>query len=381
MDVKSAFLYDTIEEEVYVCQPPGFVDLKFPKKVYKVKKALYGLHQAPRAWYETLSTYLLDNRFHKGQIDKTLFIKRLKGDILLVQVYVDDINFGLTKKSLCDDFEQIMHNSIRTASTLMETNKASLTSMKMVGCDVFIQDSPLRLEAFSDSEYACASLDRKSTTGGCQFLGSSKRGWDTKIPQSGGLLIKVGDEAVYKELGDRMERAATTDSSLEVEQDSENPTIYVSFIKQFWKTTTARTSTNREVELTPTIDAQVKTITKASLRRYLKLEDNSANSEIFEQLALMGYVTDSDKLTFRKGHFSPQWKFLIHTIFHCLCPKKTAWEQFKSGKPIQVFDVPKIYPNLVKQAKAMAEQEQERINFEAALELQKQLDETGRGCC
>ncbi|GJU94128.1 zinc finger, CCHC-type containing protein [Tanacetum coccineum] len=106
----SAFLYGTIEDDVYVCQPPGFVDLEFPEKVYKVEKALYGLHQAPRAWYETLSTYLLDNGFHMGQIDKTLFIKRLKGDILLVQVYVDDIIFGSTKKSLCDEFEQIMHN-------------------------------------------------------------------------------------------------------------------------------------------------------------------------------------------------------------------------------------------------------------------------------
>ncbi|GKD30532.1 hypothetical protein Tco_1241310, partial [Tanacetum coccineum] len=82
---------------------------------------------------------------------------------------------------------------------------------------------------------------------------------------------------------------------------TENPTIYVSFIKQFWKTATARTSANGEVELTATIDGQVKTITEASLRRHLKLEDNGGittlpNSEIFEQLALMGYVTDSDKL-------------------------------------------------------------------------------------
>ncbi|GJX63598.1 zinc finger, CCHC-type containing protein [Tanacetum coccineum] len=98
MDVKSVFLYGTIEEEVYVSQPPGFVDPQFPEKVYKVEKALYGLHQAPRAWYETLSTYLLDNGFHRGQIDKTVLIKRLKGDILLVQVYVDDIIFGSTKK-------------------------------------------------------------------------------------------------------------------------------------------------------------------------------------------------------------------------------------------------------------------------------------------
>ncbi|GJS93453.1 putative ribonuclease H-like domain-containing protein [Tanacetum coccineum] len=79
MDVKSAFLYGKIEEEVYVCQPPGFEDPDFPDRVYKVEKALYGLHQAPRAWYETLSTYLLDNGFQRGKIDKTLFIRRDKG--------------------------------------------------------------------------------------------------------------------------------------------------------------------------------------------------------------------------------------------------------------------------------------------------------------
>ncbi|GJW25733.1 putative ribonuclease H-like domain-containing protein [Tanacetum coccineum] len=281
MDVKSAFLYGTIEEEVYVSQPPGFVDPEFPNKVYKVEKALYGLHQAPRAWYETLSTYLLDNGFYRGQIDKTLFIKRVKDDILLVQVYVDDIIFGSTKKSLCTDFEQIMHKrfqmssmgeltfflglqvkqkedgifisqdnyvgkilkkssfpSIRTANTPMETNKALakdedgedvdihlyrsmigslmyLTSSRpdimfsVCACSRFQvqpkvshlnavkrifrylkgrpklglwypKDSPFILEAFSDSDYAGASLDRKSTTGGCQFLGSRLISWQCK---------------------------------------------------------------------------------------------------------------------------------------------------------------------------------------------------------
>ncbi|GJX37796.1 putative ribonuclease H-like domain-containing protein [Tanacetum coccineum] len=116
MDVKSAFLYGTIEEEVYVCQPPGFEDPQFPDKVYKVEKALYGLHQAPRAWYETLSTYLLENRFRRGIIDKTLFIKKDKGDILLVQVYVDDIIFGSTKKSLCTEFESLMHKKFQMSS-------------------------------------------------------------------------------------------------------------------------------------------------------------------------------------------------------------------------------------------------------------------------
>ncbi|GKC98948.1 retrovirus-related pol polyprotein from transposon TNT 1-94 [Tanacetum coccineum] len=140
MDVKSDFLYGKIEEEVYVCQPPGFEDPDFPDRVYKVEKALYGLHQAPRAWYETLSTYLLDNGFQRGKIDKTLFIKRYKGDILLVQVYVDDIIFGSTKKELCIAFEKLMHEKfqmssmgwdykfteVKTTSTPMESQKPLL---------------------------------------------------------------------------------------------------------------------------------------------------------------------------------------------------------------------------------------------------------------
>nr|GFB50569.1 putative ribonuclease H-like domain-containing protein [Tanacetum cinerariifolium] len=108
IDVKSAFLYGTIEEEVYVCQPLGFEDPDHPDKVYKVVKALYGLHQSPRAWYETLANYLLENSFQRGKIDQTLFIKRQKGDILLVQIYVDDIIFGSTNKDLCKSFEKLM---------------------------------------------------------------------------------------------------------------------------------------------------------------------------------------------------------------------------------------------------------------------------------
>ncbi|GJW33522.1 putative ribonuclease H-like domain-containing protein [Tanacetum coccineum] len=95
MDVKCAFLYGTIEEEVYVCQSPGFEDPKFPNKVYKVEKALYGLHQTPRAWYETLSTYLLENGVRRGTIDKTLFIKKDKDDILkMIESSLAKTNIG-----------------------------------------------------------------------------------------------------------------------------------------------------------------------------------------------------------------------------------------------------------------------------------------------
>ncbi|GKA81393.1 putative ribonuclease H-like domain-containing protein [Tanacetum coccineum] len=116
MDVKSALLYGTIDEEVYVCQPPSFEYPQFPDKVYKVEKPLYGLHQVPRAWYETLSTYLIKNGFRRGIIDKTLFIKKDKGDILLVQVYIEDIIFGSTKKSLCDEFKGLMHKRFQMSS-------------------------------------------------------------------------------------------------------------------------------------------------------------------------------------------------------------------------------------------------------------------------
>ncbi|GJZ85988.1 putative ribonuclease H-like domain-containing protein [Tanacetum coccineum] len=108
MDVKSAFLYGIIDEEVYVSQPPGFVDPDHPKKVYKVFKALYGLHQALGAWYATLSTFLEEQGYRRGTIEKTLFIKKDKKNIMLVQVYVDDIIFGSTRKSWCDEFEALM---------------------------------------------------------------------------------------------------------------------------------------------------------------------------------------------------------------------------------------------------------------------------------
>nr|GFB61921.1 putative ribonuclease H-like domain-containing protein [Tanacetum cinerariifolium] len=133
MDVKSAFLYETIEEEVYVCQPPGFEDSDHPEKVYKVVKALYGLHQALRAWYETLATYLLENDFQIGTIDQTLFIKKQKGDILLVQIYVDDIIlqkkdgiFISQDKYVAEILRKFRLTEGKSASTPIDTEKPLL---------------------------------------------------------------------------------------------------------------------------------------------------------------------------------------------------------------------------------------------------------------
>ncbi|GJR61703.1 putative ribonuclease H-like domain-containing protein [Tanacetum coccineum] len=365
------------------------------RKMIEVEKALYGLHQAPRAWYETLSTYLLENGFRRGTIDKTLFIKKDKGDILLVHVYVDDIIFGSTKKSLCVEFEQMMHkrfqmssmgeltfflglqvkqkddgifisqdkyvddilkkfnfDTVKITSTLIKTNKALFKDEEAEDVDVYLyilmigslmyltasrpdiifavcacarfqvtpkvshlhavkrifrylkgqpklglwypRDSPFDLEAFFNSDYDGASLDKKSTTGeyvaaancygqvlwienqmldyGFNFMNTKihihnesticivknpvfhsktkhieirhhfiRNSYEKKLIQVikihtdhnvADILTKdfdvsrpihlVVDETIYKKWEDKMERAATTASSLEAKQDSGN---------------------------------------------------------------------------------------------------------------------------------------------------------------
>ncbi|GKC30054.1 putative ribonuclease H-like domain-containing protein [Tanacetum coccineum] len=228
MDVKSAFLYGTNEEEVYVTQPQGFKDPDNPDKVYKVVKALYGLHQAPRAWYETLANYLLGNGFKREKIDQTLFIKKQIGDIFLVQVYVDDIIFGFTNKELCTRFEKFMkdkfqineilkkfnYTDVKSASTLVDLEKPLVKDGDANDVDIvhrpefqvtlktshllavkrifrylkgkltlglwYSRDSLFELVAYTDSDYVAATQDRKSTTGGCQFLGNMLIYWQCK---------------------------------------------------------------------------------------------------------------------------------------------------------------------------------------------------------
>jgi len=110
MDVKSTFLNGVISEEMFVKQPPGFEDLKHPNHVYKLKKSLYGLKQAPRVWYDKLSNLLIENDFKRGQVDTTLFRRTIEKDILVVQIYVDDIIFGSTNASLCKEFSKLMQD-------------------------------------------------------------------------------------------------------------------------------------------------------------------------------------------------------------------------------------------------------------------------------
>jgi len=108
MDVKFVFLNGLLNEEVYISQPPGFEDIEYPDQVYKLKRALYRLKQAPRAWYESLSKFLLEKGFSCGNVDNTLFSKRKGKDIILVQVYVEDIIFGSTNDIMCQELSKLM---------------------------------------------------------------------------------------------------------------------------------------------------------------------------------------------------------------------------------------------------------------------------------
>nr|GEW42655.1 putative ribonuclease H-like domain-containing protein [Tanacetum cinerariifolium] len=424
MDVKSANLYERIKEEVYVCQPLGFGDPDYPDKVYKVEKALYGLYQALSAWYETLSKYLLGNGFNRGKIDQTLFIKRQKGDILLVQVRTHlllrvenvkttstlmDKKKALLKDSDGDDVDVHLYRSmigslmyltssrpdimfaVYTCAKFQVTPKVShLHAVKRIFRHLkgkpklslwYPRDSPFDLVAYTDSDYAGASLDRKSTSKGCQFLRYRLISWQCKKQtmvatstteakyvaadgccgqvlwihnqlldyrlafigeaQQTWLSLILGKKMIKYEalkwirhvivclleteliLSDNLSTARQKVNNASVNlillaflkkpQGSEdfhqmvdflhashiryaltkNPTIYVSLINQLWCTASARTLDNGEMELNATVDGQDKTITKASVKRHIKLADADGiitlpTTKIFEHLALMG---------------------------------------------------------------------------------------------
>nr|GEX37534.1 hypothetical protein [Tanacetum cinerariifolium] len=383
MDVKSAFLYGTIEKEVYVYQPLGFEDPDYPDKVYKVVKALYGLHQAPGAWYETLANYLLENGFQMGKIDQTLFIKRQKGDILLVQIYVDDIIFGSTNKDLCKAFEKLMKDKFqmilmgeltfflglqvkqkqdgifisqdkyvaeisrkfglidgKSASTPIDTDKPLLkdldgedmdvhTYRSMIGSLMYLtsprpdimfavcacahfqvkpkvshlhavkkifrylkgkphlglwypKDSPFNLVAYLDSDYAGASLDRKSTTGGCQFLGCRLISWQCKKQT---VMATSSTEAEYV--------AAAICCVAQSSMKSLKRNLHVTHILSAGSNTTPQMNVNDVTKLQALVDKKKVIITEAIIRDALRLDDAESidcfpNEEIFTELSRMG---------------------------------------------------------------------------------------------
>ncbi|GJR84275.1 retrovirus-related pol polyprotein from transposon TNT 1-94 [Tanacetum coccineum] len=241
MDVKTAFLNGELKEEVYVSQPEGFVDQEYPSHVYKLKKALYGLKQAPRAWYDKLSSFLISQHFSKGAVDQTLFTQKAGNDLLLLQIYVDDIIFASTNIVLCNDPRCIFLNQSKYASEIIKkygllTSDSVDTLMveknnldgylqgtpvdatlyrSMIGSLMYLtsikrifrylkgtinmglwysKDTNMSLTAYSDADRAGCQDTRRSTSGSAQFLGDKLISWSSKKQKS---TVIFSTEAEY----------------------------------------------------------------------------------------------------------------------------------------------------------------------------------------
>ncbi|KAJ9536524.1 hypothetical protein OSB04_un000276 [Centaurea solstitialis] len=186
MDVKTAFLYGHLKEEVYVTQPEGFVDPDHPDYVYILDKALYGLKQAPRAWYEELSTYLLSKGFKKGSVDSTLFIMKEGDHIVVIQVYVDDIIFGSTSKDLCKKFETIMTQEFKM-SMMGEINFFLGLQVKQFTDGIFINQSKYIFDLLKKYDMSsCNSIGTPMATG--NKIGPDHEGKDVDLRTYRGMV-------------------------------------------------------------------------------------------------------------------------------------------------------------------------------------------------
>ncbi|GJS18047.1 hypothetical protein Tco_0412519 [Tanacetum coccineum] len=185
------------------------------------------------------------------------------------------------------------------------------------------RESPFNLEAFSDSDYGGSNLDRKSTTGGCQFL--RQRHITVALHSMDEREECQGFAEIVDFLrGSNLRYALTS-----------NPTIYDSLVKQFWQSATANTKADGSLEINATIDTIRYTISEASIRESLQLEDATGitmlpNDELFEGMGQTGYPTDGT-FTFWKSFFTPQWRYLVHHLLHCISSKSGGWDQFGSN--------------------------------------------------
>ncbi|GJX39392.1 retrovirus-related pol polyprotein from transposon TNT 1-94 [Tanacetum coccineum] len=262
MDVKSAFLNGFINEEVYVAQPPGFIYFEKPNHVYKLKKALYGLKQAPKAWYDRLKAFLIKHEYKMGMVDNTLFIKKKSSNLIIVQIYVDDIIFGLTCQDMCDEFSKIMHDEFEMRmigelnfflglqikqmedriffnqskyikemlkkfgleeSKPMKTPMSSDTKLTkdeecesvdstkyrgMIGTTHlglwYPKGTGIETVVYADSDHAGDYVDRKSTSGICTFVGCCLTSWFSKKQTA--LAIST-TEAEYVSAGKACQQA------------------------------------------------------------------------------------------------------------------------------------------------------------------------------
>ncbi|WRX09074.1 Reverse transcriptase [Theobroma cacao] len=232
MDVKSAFLNGLIQEKVFVEQLPGFEDFEKSNHVFKLHKTLYGLKQAPRAWYGRLSKFLVEKGYDKGSIDTTLFTKRYLNDLIVVQIYVDDIIFGATNEALCKNFVKEMQGEFEMSMMgelkyflglqIKQSEEGIFIDQERYTCDMLKKFDILKLKSIStpmspstkldldekgkdvdqklyrDADFDGSKTDRKSTSGTCQFLGRMLVSWSSKKQNSVALSTA---KAEYVSLG------------------------------------------------------------------------------------------------------------------------------------------------------------------------------------
>nr|GEU70710.1 putative ribonuclease H-like domain-containing protein [Tanacetum cinerariifolium] len=396
MDVKIAFLYGTIEEEVYVCQPLGFEDPNHPDKVYKVVKALYGLHQALKAWYETLANYLLENGFQRG-----LQVKQKKDGIFIGQdKYVAEIlrKFGLTKAKSANtpiDTKKPLLKDPDGEDVDVHTYRKSTTGRcQFLGCRLISWQCKKQIVVATSSieaEYvATASFSKwyrvfekdvtdffkcwftHHTTYGCQFTMSNPHmilaspdqmisGKDSSNPLMADNLPKI---VWYSTHHVTLMKSWLVQKQTALGEDKSNPLTIDSLLKTIWSsihhllinevlTIPGKTATGKEISnpfmavndvtrLQALVDKKKVVVTEATIREALRLDDEEGveclpNEEIFAELARMGYKKPSTKLTFYKAFFLSHWKFLIHTILQCVSAKRTSWNEFSSSMAFAII--------------------------------------------
>nr|GEV87579.1 retrotransposon protein, putative, unclassified [Tanacetum cinerariifolium] len=350
IDVKSAFLYGIIDEEVYVMQPPGFQDPEFPARVYKEEKAMYGLHQAPRAWYGTLSKYLLTNSFQREEgwhfslsrqgkdgtgkdVDLHLY-RSMIGSLMYLTASRPDIMFAVCAhaRHKVTPKECHLHAVKRIFRYLKGHPKLGLWYPKY---------SPFDLVAYSDSDYGGATQDRKSTTGGCQFLGRRLISWQCKKQT---IVATSTTKAEYVAAASGCGQVMWIQNQLLdyglsfcdfhnmiaiLEKYEHNVDFHqiVDLLRPLISGT----------KILATVDGKSRTISESLIKRNLKLNDEEGisslpDAELFENLALMRYnILPNQKFTFQKGQFSHKWKYLIHTIMQCLSLKSIGFNEFSSN--------------------------------------------------
>nr|GEZ50100.1 hypothetical protein [Tanacetum cinerariifolium] len=310
-DVKSAFLYGRIEEEIYgLCN-------EF-ERLMKDRFQMSSMRE--------LTFFLEDGIFISQDKYVTEVLRKfILSDVKTASTPVD-IEKPLVKDADDDNIDVHLYRSMIGSLMYLTTSRPDI----IYACKKQTVVSTSTTEAEYVAAVSCCGQFWQSATT-CTLNNR-----EMEITATIDRAVKVVTEASVRrhlKLEDSEDFLNTSHIRYAL---TENPTIYVSLIQQFWQSATTCTLNNREMEITATIDRAVKVVTEASVRRHLKLEDSEGISvfpttEIFDQLSLMGYVLNDDKLTFQQGKFSLQWRFLIHTLLHCLSPKKPLWEQFSSN--------------------------------------------------